>query len=77
MQPATLHIHKASGRIPSMANAVELEERIHAALGTVAQLLFDDLAYLPVIERLEQDLILIQAQRSTIERARTYLPKHS
>lgn len=51
-----------------------LEERLHGALAIVAQLVVDDPAYLPVFERLEQELSNLRSQRAALERAKRYLP---
>ena len=56
-----------------MPAAKALEARILAALGTVAQLVVEDPTFIPVFERLEQELADIQSQNDAIERARKYL----
>ncbi|MEP2470714.1 MAG: hypothetical protein ABJH45_04035 [Paracoccaceae bacterium] len=51
-----------------------LETRLQAALGTVAQLVVEDPSYVPVFERLEQELVGIRSRNDAIERARQFLP---
>lgn len=51
-----------------------LEDRLRRALQTVAQLVVDDPAFLPVFERLERELAKLQSQSAAIERAKRYLP---
>ncbi|WP_299923753.1 hypothetical protein [uncultured Pelagimonas sp.] len=77
MQHANFHTHQDCDRIAAMPEAGVLEEHILAALSTVAQLLIDDPAFLPVFERLEKELALIKSLQPTVERALGYLPKHS
>lgn len=57
-----------------MPAAKVLEARVQAALGTVAQLVVEDPTFIPVFERLEQELADIQTQSDAIERARKFLP---
>lgn len=73
MQHTAQHIPQTSGRVCAMPEAQVLEDRIRKALERVAQLVVDDLDFLPVFERLEQELAAIQSQNSAIERARQYL----
>lgn len=51
-----------------------LEDRLRRALQTVALLVVDDPAFLPVFERLERELAALQSQSAAIERAKRYLP---
>ena len=56
-----------------MPAAKALEARLKVALGTMAQLVIEDPTFIPVFERLEQELANIQTQNDAIERARKYL----
>ncbi|MEQ6203335.1 hypothetical protein ABMC88_09785 [Sulfitobacter sp. HNIBRBA2951] len=51
-----------------------LEARIVKALGTVALLVVEDPVYVPVFERLEQELADIRSRDDAVERARQFLP---
>lgn len=77
MQHASLHITQPAEGVYAISAAQVLEARIVKALGTVAQLVVDDPAYVPVFERLEQELDNIQSRNDAIERARKYLPPSS
>ena len=73
MLHTSLHTLPPAGRPPAMPAAKALEARIRAALGTVALLAVEDPTFIPVFERLEQELADIQSQNDAIERARKYL----
>lgn len=47
-----------------------LRNRLENALATVAQLVIEDPVYIPVFERVEQELAALDAQSETIFRAR-------
>ncbi|EEB83308.1 hypothetical protein RGAI101_456 [Roseobacter sp. GAI101] len=51
-----------------------MEARIVKALETVALLVVEDAVYIPVFERLEQELADIRSRNDVIERARQFLP---
>jgi FtsZ-binding cell division protein ZapB len=50
-----------------------LEARIIKALGTLALLVMEDAVYIPVFERLEQELADLRSRNDVIERARQFL----
>lgn len=50
-----------------------LEARIIKALGTLALLVMEDAGYIPVFERLEQELADLRSRNDVIERARQFL----
>lgn len=54
-----------------------MEARIVTALETVALLVVEDAVFIPVFERLEQELADIKSRNKAIERARQFLaPNH-
>lgn len=52
-----------------------LADRVEAALTTVAELVLQDAAYLPLFERLEAEQAALQSQSAALERARQHLVK--
>ena len=75
MLQTPLHIPSQTGRDRAFPAAQVLEARIVDALGTVAQLVIEDPTYIPVFERLEQELADIRTRADAIDRARQYLAK--
>ncbi|MEO9515209.1 MAG: hypothetical protein ABJG55_05690 [Paracoccaceae bacterium] len=74
MSGTSLHNLRTVRRVSAPPVAEALEARIVKALGTVAQLVVEDPAYVPVFERLEQELAGIRSRNDAIERARQFLP---
>lgn len=74
MQHASLHIPPPARRASAPPAADVLEARIVKALGTVALLVVEDPTFIPVFERLEQELADIRSRNDVIERARQFLP---
>ena len=74
MQHASPHNLQTARRVSAPPAAEALEARIVKALGTVALLVVEDPVYIPVFERLEQELADIRSQNDTIQRARQFLP---
>ena len=74
MLHTSLHNLRTTRRVSAPPVAKALEARIVKALGTVAQLVVEDPAYVPVFERLEQELAGIRSRNDAIERARQFLP---
>lgn len=74
LQHASLHIPPPARRASAPCAADVLETRIIKALETVAMLVVEDPAYIPVFERLERELADIRSQNNAIERARQFLP---
>ena len=77
MRHAEPHIPRQQDVVIAMTASARLERRLLAALGVVAQLVVEDQEFLPVFERLEQELAALQSRADAVERARRYLPKFS
>lgn len=77
MQHAEPHILLQQDGVTTLTASARLEKRLLAALGVVAQLVVEDQEFLPVFERLEQELAALQSRVDAVERARRYLPKFS
>ncbi|WP_157044612.1 hypothetical protein [Roseobacter sp. GAI101] len=74
MQHASPHIPQTARHASAPPAADVLEARIVKALETVALLVVEDAVYIPVFERLEQELADIRSRNDVIERARQFLP---
>ena len=73
MQHAAPHKTSTTARPPVLSAEAVLEARLQAAIGTVAQLVVGDPTFIPIFERLEQELANIRLQNDAVGRARALL----
>lgn len=50
--------------------------KLQAAQGILAELVIEDPVYIPVFERIEREISLLEHQQSAIERARAVAARH-
>ncbi|WP_417526197.1 hypothetical protein [Marinovum sp.] len=50
--------------------------KLQAAQGILAELVIEDPVYIPVFERIEREISLLEHQQSAIERARAVVARH-
>jgi hypothetical protein len=73
LQRASPHNLQPARSASARPAAEMLEARIIKALGTLALLVMEDAVYIPVFERLEQELADLRSRNDVIERARQFL----